>query len=134
MVNRVATLNLSEPKAGETMVLPFVLSYLDNANIEHQDEMYEIIKNDCKARADEGAKKYGTYLMTNNGRGGYLGPFADLYQEALDGIFYSTQGVLSYKAGSDELRAMEFAREMFIAAAYVLREQIGKMEEKQSEK
>ena len=48
------------------------------------------VANDHEKRIDMGEKKYGQRLRTNNGRDWLL----DAYQEALDGISYSAQGVL----------------------------------------
>lgn len=51
---------------------------------------YEPVVQDIKDRGEMGKQKYGTYLMTDNGRDADL----DLYQELCDAIIYSTQGAL----------------------------------------
>lgn len=45
---------------------------------------------DLEARVQWGASKYGTRLKTHNGRNALM----DAYQEALDGLNYSTQAHL----------------------------------------
>lgn len=49
---------------------------------------------DIKARSNVGLKKYGTRLMTFNGRD----PWVDLYQELLDAVQYHTQAVVEDNA------------------------------------
>lgn len=58
------------PKPGEKRVLDLVLA-------------------DLKARAEVGKIKYGTYLMTKNGRDSLM----DAYQEALDLVMYLRQAI-----------------------------------------
>lgn len=60
-----------EPLAGKEVVLDYVL-------------------RDLQERADMGREKYGTYLMTHNGRD----PIWDAYQEALDLVMYFRQMIL----------------------------------------
>ncbi len=60
-----------DPKNGKTRVGKFVV-------------------DDIKARIKFGREKYGTYLMTNNGRSALL----DLYQELVDAVFYLRQEIL----------------------------------------
>jgi hypothetical protein len=55
--------------------------------------VYEDIANDIETRAQFGEKKYGTRLLTNNGRDVIL----DLYQELLDALMYSKQAELEGK-------------------------------------
>lgn len=45
------------------------------------------VAEDLRARAEEGEKKYGTPLLTFNGRN----PVVDLYQEILDALVYEAQ-------------------------------------------
>lgn len=66
-----AYLPQSEPKQGRTVVLPYVI-------------------DDLAKRAQMGKDKYGTYLMTNNGRDALI----DAYQEALDLVMYLRQAIL----------------------------------------
>lgn len=62
---------LPAPKDGERIVLPYVLE-------------------DLKHRAVKGKEKYGTFLMTNNGRSALW----DAYQEVLDLAMYLRQRIL----------------------------------------
>ena len=62
------------PQPGETRVLDLALKRW------HDKPCGEQIQADLIARAEEGLKKYGTYLETNNGRDALM----DAYQEALD--------------------------------------------------
>lgn len=45
---------------------------------------------DIQARIEAGERKYGTKLMTHNGRD----PLWDAYQEAIDLVFYLRQAIL----------------------------------------
>ena len=59
------------PVPGKKAVLPYVI-------------------RDLQDRAEEGKKKYGTMLQTENGRDGLM----DAYQEALDLVMYLRQTIL----------------------------------------
>ena len=59
----------------------------DAPDLRHQ------VSLDLEGRAQFGEKKYGTRLKTNNGRNTIL----DLYQEILDAINYTKQGLLEGK-------------------------------------
>ena len=54
----------------------------------------DLVRKDLDDRAETGNKKYGTYLMTYNGRNALM----DAYQEALDLVMYLRQ-VLYEKYG-----------------------------------
>lgn len=60
-----------EPKHGQQVVLDRVLS-------------------DLIARADAGKERYGTFLMTHNGRDALI----DAYQEAIDLVMYLAQAIM----------------------------------------
>jgi hypothetical protein len=49
----------------------------------------ELVMKDLNDRAQVGKEKYGTYLMTNNGRDALM----DAYQEALDFVMYLRQAI-----------------------------------------
>ena len=49
----------------------------------------ELVMKDLNDRAEVGKEKYGTYLMTNNGRDSLM----DAYQEALDLVMYLRQAI-----------------------------------------
>ena len=68
---------------GEQDVGRFVVSHLTSLHMPK-------VATDHEKRIEMGEKKYGQRLRTNNGRDWVL----DCYQEALDGISYSAQGVL----------------------------------------
>lgn len=53
------------------------------------DPVYQLVRNDLELRAEEGLKKYGTYLQANNGRDALV----DAYQEALDLCLYLRQKI-----------------------------------------
>ncbi len=55
--------------------------------------LFQVIE-DLKARAEEGKKKYGGYLMTNNGRSAKW----DKYQELLDAVMYARQELMEQEA------------------------------------
>ena len=54
----------------------------------------DLVVADLQARAEDGHKKYGTYLHTWNGRN----PLIDAYQEALDQCMYLRQAIEEYAA------------------------------------
>jgi len=56
---------------------------------------YPALADAMKARADEGFKKYGTYLGVNNGRDVAM----DMVQETLDAMNYGMQGMLEGRSG-----------------------------------
>ncbi len=68
---------------GEQDVGRFVINWLGSMHMPQ-------VATDHEKRIDMGEKKYGQRLRPNNGRDWVL----DCYQEALDGISYSGQGVL----------------------------------------
>lgn len=49
----------------------------------------DLVIADFKARAEFGKKKYGTMLMTDNGRDALI----DAYQEAIDLVMYLRQAI-----------------------------------------
>lgn len=63
-----------EPAAGKRRVLPYVIA-------------------DLEFREAAGEKKYGTPLMTDNGRDALV----DAYQEALDLVMYLKQALMERK-------------------------------------
>lgn len=56
--------------------------------------LYQVLDN-FRARAEEGKKKYGTYLKTHNGRD----PLVDALQEAMDLVMYLTQAIMERDQG-----------------------------------
>jgi len=52
-------------------------------------KVLDLVMKDLTARAEEGHKKYGTYLETHNGRDALM----DAYQEALDLCMYLRQAI-----------------------------------------
>lgn len=56
---------------------------------------YPALADAIKARADEGFKKYGTYLGVNNGRDVKM----DMVQETLDAMNYGMQGMIEGRSG-----------------------------------
>lgn len=71
-----ATDHQPTPKPGRLVVLPYVLA-------------------DFQKRADVGKERYGTYLMTDNGRDALW----DALQEAMDLVMYLRQLILERDGG-----------------------------------
>ena len=59
-------------------------------DLEGPDKLWDGVKADMKARDAEGRKKYKTPLQAFNGRDALV----DAYQEVLDGIVYTKQGMV----------------------------------------
>lgn len=55
----------------------------------------DLVRKDLEDRAKFGKEKYGTYLMTNNGRNALM----DAYQEALDLVMYLRQALYEKDGG-----------------------------------
>jgi hypothetical protein len=71
-----------DPTPGAKVVLTAALCYLDQrSSVDRQ------IHADLIARAEMGKAKYGTLLMTHNGRDALI----DLQQEVLDAVMYAAQ-------------------------------------------
>lgn len=66
-----------------------------------------VLGRDLSDRAELGKSRYGTYLMTHNGRK----PMADLYQELLDALMYLAQ----YQLESGEDMAEQFVELKLLA-------------------
>jgi hypothetical protein len=71
------------PIPGQQPVLPTVIRCMEMADCR------EIIP-DLESRARMGYQRYGTYLMTHNGRDALM----DCYQELLDGLMYVHQAMM----------------------------------------
>lgn len=56
---------------------------------EGKQVVLDLVITDLKARAEFGKRKYGTLLMTDNGRD----PLMDAYQEAIDLVMYLRQAL-----------------------------------------
>jgi hypothetical protein len=78
MVQQLPTAPDTEQDVGRFVVNHLVSMHLPKVAIDHEK------------RIDFGEKKYGQRLRTNNGRDWLM----DCYQEVLDGISYSAQGML----------------------------------------
>lgn len=68
------------PLPGNKTVLPVLQKFYAN-------RPYDRVAEDIAARQHKGYVKYGSWLMTHNGRSAYL----DLYQELCDAIIYAQQ-------------------------------------------
>jgi hypothetical protein len=53
---------------------------------------------DIQARVDAGERKYGTKLMTHNGRDALM----DAYQEAIDLVMYLCQAIMEREQGEND--------------------------------
>lgn len=60
------------------------------APTEGRQRVIDEVVDDLMARAETGKVKYGTYLMTHNGRDALM----DAYQEALDLVMYLRQAIM----------------------------------------
>lgn len=69
------------PSHGQIRVIDTVINMLVD------DSLWRDMKLDFRKRAELGKDRYGTYLMSHNGRNALL----DLYQELLDAVMYATQ-------------------------------------------
>ena len=112
-------IGLPKPTKNSVFVNPTVEAFFDNKFDYFDSKFYLEMKEDYLARAEVGKEKYGTYLTTFNSRGNELGPWLDTYQEALDGIAYSTQGILESEKGSQKEGAFIKIRDHFFEAAYM---------------
>ena len=121
ITKRVAAKEIELPKATKDSVFvnPFVEALFDDKFVYFGSRVYLEMKEDYLARAEAGKEKYGTYLTTFNKRGNELGPWLDAYQEALDGLAYSTQGILESEKGSQKQNAFIKIRDYFFEAAYM---------------
>lgn len=59
----------------------------DPIKTKNSIKVLDLVRKDLEDRAEVGNKKYGTYLMTHNGRKALM----DLYQELLDAVMYIRQ-------------------------------------------
>lgn len=79
-----ASTNQPDPKPGKLNVLDFVLQ-------------------DIQSRSDMGKAKYGTRLLTHNGREALW----DAYQEALDMVMYLRQALLEQDGATEPVNASD---------------------------
>lgn len=66
---------------------PVLPDVIHDAELLGSDQLSAAVRADLIERADAGVKKYGTPLMTHNGRDALW----DFYQEMLDAIMYARQ-------------------------------------------
>lgn len=128
-LNRELATALPEPVTEKMNVNPFVDLYFQTHAEKYDNQVYTEMWEDYRGRAELGKEKYGTYLMTNNGRHPPFGPFKDAYEEALDGIAYTTQGMLENQKDSPAYRAFNHMREMFMGAAFIAKLNMKVLEE-----
>lgn len=92
------------PTPGKQVVLETVMELLEG-------DQWEDLKDDILVRGAIGLERYGTFLMSYNGRNYAI----DLYQEIIDAIMYSTQG---YMEEQDD-----FMKQILLDSIHVLAEQ-----------
>jgi hypothetical protein len=63
--------------------------------LEGHEKVIDHVIEDLQSRAKEGHAKYGTYLMSYNGRDSLV----DLYEELLDAVMYVRQRILEKRGG-----------------------------------
>ena len=63
-----------------------------------EERVLDLVITDLNTRAATGYKKYGTYLMTHNGRSALM----DAYQEALDLVMYLRQLITELGIDTDD--------------------------------
>lgn len=66
-------------------------------------EEYRTVTSDVLLKLEAGAKKYGSPLMTHNGRSADL----DQYQDLLDSIAYGTQAIFECKDAATVLSMID---------------------------
>lgn len=107
------SLNTPEPAPtiGETVVYELVIADLKQHFLRRPRGLswsdFEMLKNDLLERVQMGHKKYGTYLMTFNGRK----PLIDAYQEIQDFLMYLRQAI---EEGSNLWFMYDVAMGMFV--------------------
>ena len=109
-------------------VNPYVYEYFIRLGRHYGSDTYSQILEDYRERMEVGFKKYHTYLMTHNRRHLPAGPFQDAYEEALDGVAYSIQGMLETGQNHPQYRAYLHMRELFGAAAFIAKLNIEALE------
>ncbi|MDD5650438.1 MAG: hypothetical protein PHF86_08500 [Candidatus Nanoarchaeia archaeon] len=67
----------------------------DPIKTEKSIKVLDLVEKDLKDRAEQGNKKYDTYLLTHNGRNSLM----DAYQEALDLVMYLRQAIYEKENG-----------------------------------
>lgn len=72
------------PQVGQEKVLDYAFKFIP------VNSDWNGIRSDLTLRAETGKTKYGTYLMSFNGRN----PILDWYQEVLDAVMYTTQAYI----------------------------------------
>lgn len=120
---QLAVTPVAPPEGNGKLVFPIVQSYLGHQTKIFDNETYKRISEDFMGRCQWGKEKYGTYLRTNNGRGDEYGPLIDIYQEALDGLAYTTQAIMEEKNSNNRLVFMNM-REHFLAVCFSCKLQI----------
>jgi hypothetical protein len=63
-----------------------------------EERVLDLVIQDLNTRAVEGYKKYGTFLMTHNGRNALM----DAYQEVLDLAMYLRQLITEMELDNDD--------------------------------
>lgn len=101
------------PQPGGVVVLDEAIRYVELMG-------WPGLADDLHARAEMGKDRYGTLLMTHNGRDAVM----DCYQECLDALMYITQAKLELPA--EESQQLLTARTYLFVATKCLKEFIGR--------
>lgn len=75
-------------------------------NMMVDDSIWRDMKLDFRKRAEVGRERYGTDLMSHNGRNA----LRDLYEELLDGTMYATQYYLETEDEEQKQWALDMVR------------------------
>lgn len=106
--NEAATAEQKQPVAGQQVVLPTLIKYLEK-------QASDPLIPDVQARASLGRTRYQTELMTHNGRD----PVVDAYQELLDALMYLTQAVLEQPDRDKKFRLNRSLLNTLVAATAI---------------
>lgn len=101
------------PRPGAVVVLDEAICYVEQMEGPG-------LADDLRARAEMGKDRYGTLLMTHNGRDAIM----DCYQECLDALMYITQAKLELPSEESQ-RLSKVRTHLFIATRW-LKEFIGR--------
>lgn len=77
-------------KNSQEPLWPMVINDISEHSFEYGVELASKLIEDAKERHEVGVKRYGTPLQAFNGRK----PIVDAYQEALDLLVYTKQGLM----------------------------------------
>jgi hypothetical protein len=105
------------PVQGQEAVTPFLkvlLKEISTITPEYKSDIIDIMVQKLEEREKIGIERYGTSLMTHNGRDS----FKDLLDELYDALQYALQNMLERNVNGEDTIAQVFSE--LIACVYVL--------------